>query len=450
MGSLVVLAAALLVASDCDGVKDDVTFTASHDSLEPGARIIYTITIDLDQEPAPHSVRVLVTLDPRTSLVPVPAPVVNAEAAEIEVAQDAPPPPTVLDADWHIAEDGVEATVLAPPNGAKLTLIAEVNADPTGKDIVAKVELPDRDNKHDDDRKTVTIPVVDLGLASAVTAAPGPLSELKPGDTLTYTHTLTNAAAKEAKTTLTNVVPAGTTFVALGSDSLWTCPDGAPAGTACTRPVTIPASALGTAPLALLVPFVVQIDASHPPETPIVNEASTSRLGAAVFDVRTDIQADGSAVVTWEATQSGTFAALETSIDFSANNIGTATAGTPFTASVTVDLSGGIPTVDVGSDTGIAPLALEAAALTGTFRAPAGVAPSSIVAPASTPIAFDPPSTTVYSGTFTCSTTGAFELVYEFALDWGIQLVLPAPFQPVTIESGTYRGTVAIAGDCQP
>ncbi|PZC46826.1 MAG: hypothetical protein DK306_001285 [Chloroflexi bacterium] len=176
----------------------------------------------------------------------------------------------------------------------------------------------------------------------------------------------------------------------------------------------------------------------------------TSRLGEAVADVRTDIQADGSAVVTWETTRSGTFAALEASIDFSANNIGTATAGTPFTASVTVDISGGIPTVDVGSDTGIAPLALEAAALTGTFRAPAGVAPSSIVAPASTPIAFDPPSSTVYSGTFTCSTTGVFEVVYEFALDWGIQLVLPAPFQPITIQSGTYQGTVAIAGDCQP
>ena len=88
MGSLIVLAAALLVASDCGGDYDDVTFTASHDSLEPGARITYTITINLDDhsddEPTTHSVRVRVTLDSRTSLVT--APVVNAAADEIAVA----------------------------------------------------------------------------------------------------------------------------------------------------------------------------------------------------------------------------------------------------------------------------------------------------------------------------------------------------------------------------
>ena len=174
----------------------------------------------------------------------------------------------------------------------------------------------------------------------------------------------------------------------------------------------------------------------------------TNRIGDAVDDVRTDVAADGSAVVSWETTQAGTFAALEASIDFSASDIGSVAPGTPFSVDVTVDISGAIPTVDVGGESGVVPLAIEAATLSGTFTAPAGVTPPSLVAPAPTLVAFDPASSTVYSGNFICSTPGPFEIVYEFALDWAIQLILPAPFLPVTLESGTYRGSVVIAGTC--
>lgn len=132
----------------------------------------------------------------------------------------------------------------------------------------------------------------------------------------------------------------------------------------------------------------------------------TNRIGDAVDDVRTDVAADGSAVVSWETTQAGTFAALEASIDFSASDIGSVAPGTPFSVDVTVDISGAIPTVDVGGESGVVPLAIEAATLSGTFTAPAGVTPPSVIAPASTPVAFDPPSNTVYSGDFTCTTAG--------------------------------------------
>ena len=76
---------------------------------------------------------------------------------------------------------------------------------------------------------------------------------------------------------------------------------------------------------------------------------------------------------------------------------------------MTVDISGAIPIVDVGQESGLVPLAIEAATLSGSFTAPAGVAPPSAVAPASTPVAFDPPSNTVYSGDFTCSTAGIID-----------------------------------------
>lgn len=151
------------------------------------------------------------------------------------------------------------------------------------------------------------------------------------------------------------------------------------------------------------------------------------RIGEAVSDVRTDIQSDGTAIVTWQTTQTGTFAALEASIDLTPSAIGTVAAGAPFTASVTVDIGGGIPTVDVGEESGLVPLGLEAASFSGTFMAPAGLTPSSRVGPGPTPFGFDPPSSNVYSGDFTCSTPGDFEIVYEFVLDWAIQLILPAP-----------------------
>ena len=72
------------------------------------------------------------------------------------------------------------------------------------------------------------------------------------------------------ETTLTNVVPAGASFVAAGSDAGWTCTlpdaddpvpaadaDEAPAGTICTRPVSLGAAALSSAQAVGPIPFVL-------------------------------------------------------------------------------------------------------------------------------------------------------------------------------------------------
>jgi uncharacterized repeat protein (TIGR01451 family) len=56
-----------------------------------------------------------------------------------------------------------------------------------------------------------------------------------PGDTIAYTLAYTNTGNQGAtNVTLTETVPANTTFNAGASTAGWTCPNGAPAGSACT------------------------------------------------------------------------------------------------------------------------------------------------------------------------------------------------------------------------
>lgn len=99
-----------------------------------------------------------------------------------------------------------------------------------------------------------------------------------PGDTLDYRYILQaiTEPAFEALTTLTTTVPAGTTFVAAGSDVNWLCAGGGAAGSVCTLtltfPVAVPGEPQGSS--GREVDFVVRIDADHPRDVPIINTVS--------------------------------------------------------------------------------------------------------------------------------------------------------------------------------
>ncbi|MBK9711649.1 MAG: DUF11 domain-containing protein [Kouleothrix sp.] len=76
-----------------------------------------------------------------------------------------------------------------------------------------------------------------------------------PGGTAIYTLAYTNTGEVELTgVTLTETVPANTTFRAAGSTSGWSCADGAPAGTICTHSIgALAAGASGTATFAVTV-----------------------------------------------------------------------------------------------------------------------------------------------------------------------------------------------------
>ena len=128
------------------------------------------------------------------------------------------------------------------------------------------------------DAASLAIRIIDIGVSTQRLAGAPPQAPA-PGELLTYRHTLNNQPdrhdGRPIETTLTNV-PAGTTFVANGSDAAWSCADGDPAGTVCTRPLEIDPVAGGS------VLFVVRVDADHPLTTPIVNVATLSPVAALI------------------------------------------------------------------------------------------------------------------------------------------------------------------------
>ena len=278
MGILVLIAGGVVLATDC-GRGIELEISANHESLQAGDLITYTISIDwlaegtVNPRDDEKETTLIVTLDSRLRFDD-PLAVAQTQVAQNDDGSD-DSGFTRLDARWSVdprndAGQVVITTVVVPPEGGILELRAIVRGGPLGTDpLITRVQVDTDANLHGDDRDEAFTEIVDLGLATEQTD-PAPGEEVAPGDTITYTHTLTNAGVVAAQTGLNMVVPAGTTFVALGSDSLWSCADGDPAGTDCTRPVTLQAGSLGTAQLSLTIPFVVRINDDHPTDTPVV------------------------------------------------------------------------------------------------------------------------------------------------------------------------------------
>ena len=221
------------------------SMTASHDSLQPGALITYTVTLT-NPDVAEQGTSLFVFADAELTFVPAgsdPRWVLNAPAIQV-------------------------GSVLVPAGGTVvLPLVVQVGAVADTKTVLgAALEVLGNTNLQLD------IPILDVGVTT-VAEINNPSNEPRPGDTLLHRHTVTNRRGFAINTTLTNVVPAGTTFSAVGSDALWSCPDGSVAGTVCTRALGLGASGSG----GML--FNVRIDTDHPAALPIRNVASLPTLG---------------------------------------------------------------------------------------------------------------------------------------------------------------------------
>jgi len=115
-------------------------------------------------------------------------------------------------------------------------------------------------------------PRVDLSIASA--DSPDPVSA---GANLTYTLTVNNNGPQAAPTaTLTDAVPAGTTFQSMTAPSGWTCSTPAVGGTGTVTCAAGPAIAVG-APATFTL--VVQVSAAASAGSTITNTASVTSAG---------------------------------------------------------------------------------------------------------------------------------------------------------------------------
>ena len=284
MAIAVLLIALATAATACVGPDDDLILevTASHDSLQPGARITYSITVDQGGgEPDGESFSLQVIPPPDTTFVPA--------GVEVAVTQDEESPLGSSPA-WAQEAGGVWLRDDVLRGTLTLTLVVVVNdvLDPQTTDFLLAARLlraPEGEPADPDDggqlldAASLAIRIIDIGV-STQRLARAPPQDPAHGELLTYRHTLNNQPdrhdGRPIETTLTNVVPAGTTFVANGSDDAWTCDDGAPAGTVCTQPLEIDPVAGGS------VLFVVRVDADHPLTTPIVNVATLAPVAALI------------------------------------------------------------------------------------------------------------------------------------------------------------------------
>ena len=212
----VLVIAAVLVAA-CDERDLSITITAEYDSLEPGARITYTITITAVNTDGSKSTDVEATPSPDTTFVTGPS---SSEWNE-EVG--------ILRTDESFSLDDADD----PPTKV-LTLVVRVNK-PLTTAITLDAKLVDIEttsdgvrtiavrNDEDDtnNEASLTIEILDVGVTTEIIS--GDPSDPKPGDVIAYQHTVTNHLTGSVETLLNNPEPPGTAFFSDESDTNWGC-----------------------------------------------------------------------------------------------------------------------------------------------------------------------------------------------------------------------------------
>ena len=226
-----------------------VGITASNDSLEPGARITYTIIV-INPEAVDQTASLRDDLDTDTAFVPA----------------DSDPAWTASSSSRLLAEVSVPAGSSTVLTLVVLVDVFVVYANKHQFDNAVQLTVPDFDNSNN--AAAVAVQIFEFSLTTEVLDR----GQSGPGDLLLYRDTVTNNRARTAPTTLTHTVPAGTTF-SDASDGGWSCQGGDPAGTGCSR--TVP---LGTNGQDTFL-FGVRIDPDHSPAEPINGRASLRTTG---------------------------------------------------------------------------------------------------------------------------------------------------------------------------
>jgi hypothetical protein len=171
---------------------------------------------------------------------------------------------------------------LAPAGGANFTLVVSVSAAATAGSVISNTvtvasATTDPTPGNNSATATTTVGAGSADLAVTKTDAPDPVVA---GQNITYTITASNAGPSNATTaTLTDTLPAGTTFVSLSTPAGWTCTTPA-VGAGGTVSCSNPSAPLGNAVFSL----VTQVSAATAGGTNISN---TATVGAATTDPNT-------------------------------------------------------------------------------------------------------------------------------------------------------------------
>ena len=210
MALLVLIAAGVLLAA-CDERYLSITITAEYDSLESGALITYTITITAVDTDGSVTTDVEATPSPDTTFLAGPSSsewndevgvIPTDEAFSLNAA--AADPTKVLKLVVRVNKPLTEDVTL----DAKLITI-QVDEDDGTRTIAVRND-DDDDNNEASLTIEMVIPIIDVGVTTEV--ASGEPGNPQPGDFITYQHLVTNHRDRAVETTLTNIVPAGTTF----------------------------------------------------------------------------------------------------------------------------------------------------------------------------------------------------------------------------------------------
>jgi uncharacterized repeat protein (TIGR01451 family) len=230
------------------------TKTDAPDPVPAGGTITYTATITNAGPDSAENVVVLDVLDPNTTFN-------AASVADPDYTCTTPAPGTT---------GTITCTRNTPmPSGAvdTFTLIVDVLATATGTvtNTISAQSSSDSNPANDSDAEpTAIVAQADLGVTK--TDAPDPVTA---GSNITYTITVTNAGPSAASNaTLTDVVPAGTTFVSFTAPGGWTTTT-PPSGGTGTVTATNPSLASGANEVFTLV---VNVD---PGTTGVVSNTAT-------------------------------------------------------------------------------------------------------------------------------------------------------------------------------
>ncbi len=169
---------------------------------------------------------------------------------------------------------------------------------------------------------TTTVGPAQSDVSVAKTGSPNPVA---PGGNLTYTITVGNAGPSDAAgLTLTDILPAGTTFVSLTAPGGWTCSTpaaGANGTVSCTAPILPPG-------VNFVFTLVVKVDPATAAGTSISNTATVSSTSS-------DPAAGNNS-----STMMATASAAQADLSIAKTGAGVASAGTPITYTINVTNNG--------------------------------------------------------------------------------------------------------------
>ena len=238
-----------------------IRMTEFSETLGPGARITYTITVT-NPEAVEQTVSLLDVHDTDTAVVPRPTP---GEPGDTDAAWTTAPPNSVTAEVTVPAMDSITLTLVVLRN------TVQIDADKHA--FVNSVERVGSDFDNSNNFASVETPIIDLRVET--TASNG--ADAGPGDLLLFRDTVTNLRDQDTPTTLTHFVPVGTTFNS-ASDAGWDCTALVEGGQVlCTRDLTLTAANTASGTQTFLL--AVRIDADQLAGGELISDARVPAIG---------------------------------------------------------------------------------------------------------------------------------------------------------------------------